>query len=600
MPARYVTELRHALGDDGRPLREPREAALFFRALADYAAAAHFVAVGDDVRTALRCVARRGAGRCRSCVDVRRDERGETLWTCGECGVAGLINGFVGTPFDPRTGDGAVRAQRTTAIRVDVATLSRIRARAALGSIERIAALTASRVADGAVLRITDEERRALGLRAPALPATPRVRPAADVVAELFTRPPSTEADALARFEGIDAAERRAALLARARVGDVPLGAEDLWSFAYQSCGRSDAVAAAGTLVRDRSAAPRRRALALSALQTLDVSRAVEVMGGLENKDAATVCAEQLLGLARAIEEEPDFAEALAQAIGAVSGPGPLETLRAIERVRREERVPASVVYRALLADCRDVDVAAFVAARLIEEGAPGRRLAATARQSAKSPAVRAVIARALDAPVAPVSPVAPAQTGDAWLSASDGVGVVVALFALDRPSGGRILINIVFRLTRELRDGFVETNAHRGQVHEMMQMMVDGGAPPFVAAAPEVAARFLRDAAELARACGRPPTAELAKILARLEPVVSASLPPLPKPLRRAGAGAVLGLLDHREYTSWFFSPGDLKETGIDAATSITGSLDAIQNGSLRDRMLRMTEFMARWHALR
>jgi hypothetical protein len=610
MPRRYITDLRHGLDHDGQPAREPREAAELFRCLGNVAAAAHFADVGEIVPTVLRCFTPRGRGTCRGALDARLESDGTVDWICPVCGTEGNIQGFDGTPFDAFRGRDASKgkqARRITA-RLELADLQDLARTAPLNSLERRVAVRARRAADGAIVTLTDAESKALGVAGMRLASPPRSKAvrsqsARQFVAELFERPPTTEAEAAARIDALNTIashELRQELVAFARAGGVSIEAEDLWAFAYRTVAiplhstgdREASSAELESLIHDRAAPLRARSMALTALQGIDDARAHGAMVALDRIDGATIVAEQMRPLVRAIEQEPSIAEIFVEAIGSEAGKGSIEMLNAIESIRRDEGVSASVLYGEILARSSNDEIARFTAARLAADEPGGR---ATAREAARRNArMRHVIEHALSARVEQ----RPATRTEAWISGSDGAGAVVVLFVTTQPNGSRSLIDIVFRLAGEVRDGFIESRARENRAGEIMTTMTGGGGPAFTAVPAGIAVRLALDAFVRSESSGRRPSADIEAVRQRIESLEPTDLPEFPNPSPTARPAAIRDLLRRPEFRSWFFSPGDLTETGVDDTMPSERVLAAIAGGPVRERLIAMTEYMARWFA--
>ena len=180
------------------------------------------------------------------------------------------------------------------------------------------------------------------------------------------------------------------------------------------------------------------------------------------------------------------------------------------------------------------------------------------------------------------------------WCSQPDGQGAVAALVAIATPDGRNTLVNLCFRLTRDLRQGFVEPRADERTILAMIEQLTQGSvevtrAPPgeFAALVDEAVASHRRMKVPVPKECEAP--------LRALEGLPRTPLPAAPAPAA-VSPERVRALLSEARHEYWYFDDADLLAVGALDMTDRAVVLQALGRSPMPARVEAMARFMVHW----
>ncbi|MBI5516337.1 MAG: hypothetical protein HY909_21310 [Deltaproteobacteria bacterium] len=189
-----------------------------------------------------------------------------------------------------------------------------------------------------------------------------------------------------------------------------------------------------------------------------------------------------------------------------------------------------------------------------------------------------------------------------AFASNPDGQGALVVFVALRNIDESYTVANVCFRLTEDLRNGFVEARCSRRELDRMMEDLEAEGSILCVPAPPgEVAALVAQAVARTRALRSRPDTATLraAELIARIPPTAL----PAPAPPRDVSIERIHALFDRPIHRAWYFDLVDLTRYGDapprDSAGLARWFKDALRKfvgTPMQARVVAMARYMSRW----
>ncbi len=297
-------------------------------------------------------------------------------------------------------------------------------------------------------------------------------------------------------------------------------------------------------IVTDARRAPALRWVALSLIFSLDRSHADRILMALAPDDRLPLILQPAFESIRAVVGEPREADALADALMATHPEVRGEAFAHVERVRRSAGTPAVLAYREVLRRHDLSDVRDFALEVIVREG--GSEAAADLtllRDAAGDAGARQALQRALlrlgtrtiEAASASVPP------GTAYLGHCDGQGAFVVLGCFENADGTRSIADVCMRAGADLRDGFADSALDEPAVEAFLDKMRESGVGHFVPISLAEAAAIAREGAQRTRREGLTISDSTRSALLLFERVPT-SAPPTP-PDRRAPAKLALPL---------------------------------------------------------
>lgn len=630
----YSTSLEHFLDDEGELVAQPLEAAGAARAVADLVLAATWHESDEEFETGLRCPVRRGRGRCRGRVMTVRHGSVVVHWECPSCRTGGQITEWRGTAFDQSDladeGDvrgrvvseaplaaldellvselpPPIRAMLLRSMRVDerIAELELeskevAEFRGALEWLMRGAGTQLARAA-ARVLEGLDVADVLGGLEIDFGPSPSKGRAtgsAADVVRNLFEDIPQSEDELEARLRGLDPAAARECVLTRFEGSADPIGEHGLVAEILGRVGVGPEVARLERMATDSARAPDERAAAALVLHQVAPEAAERAMAAVPPEERARTMAESIRALLRTIEDEEATGAELAKVIERVEGTGDEGVREFIDAMRREEGIPASVAYARLL-DSGKATLQRFAIAAIAAEGGVGCDVLDEFVARARNPLVRQLVTRVrAETDERPRE----APSGAAWISSTDGVGAVILLVRQPRADAASRVLNVVFHLDGDIRDGFHLPRASDNEWRDLLARYLDQSELGVTEISVEEGVRTFQDALTRARARGRVVPNQVRSIVCRLERIACPQLAEIAAPDAPSSprSGRIDRLLDEGEFDSWFLSRDDMAMAKL-TTSQLCGRdaepvLAAIERSPIAERLRLMAEHMVRF----
>ncbi len=407
-----------------------------------------------------------------------------------------------------------------------------------------------------------------------------------------------SDADIARRLRGVDLADARTRLLDRLAVAELDEGDAVALGRTLQAADPASVLDRALDIIADRAVDESARLACFQAVMSVSPERIANAVRGDPRRQAGLEFAQVYSTLLAGHEhaEAIDTLHAMARQVPAKH----LATWATfVERLRERAGLPASIAYAALLRD----------AALVMDDGARAQWLDAVVAEA--DPAgerlldkLRAGAPKKLRAPFqAALLKLKTARVGGGkgaadkvrvWCSQPDGQGAVAALVAIATPDGRNTLVNLCFRLTRDLRQGFVEPRADERTILEMIEQLTEGSvevtrAPPgeFAALVDEAVASHRRMKVPVPRECEAP--------LRALESLPRSPLPAAPAPAA-VDAARVRALLSEPRHEYWYFDDADLLAVGALDMTDRAAVLKALGRSAMPARVEAMARFMVHW----
>ncbi len=272
-----------------------------------------------------------------------------------------------------------------------------------------------------------------------------------------------------------------------------------------------------------------------------------------------------------------------------------------VEDVRQRTGLPASVAYARLLGDAtlagddgaRGVWLDAIVAEADPTGVALLQKLRAGAPKKLRAPFQVALLK--VETARASGGGVGAADKVRVWCSQPDGQGAVAALVAFSNPDGTSTVINLCFRLTRDLRQGFVQPRTQERDLIEMRRQLTEGSIEVVRAPVGEFATIVDQAVASHERMGVRVP-AECEAPIRALERLPRAPLPEAPAPVA-VSPERVEDILDEDRHAYWFFDDEDQRACLRGAVIGGRGAvLAALGRSPMHRRVEAMARFMIHW----
>ncbi len=303
---------------------------------------------------------------------------------------------------------------------------------------------------------------------------------------------------------------------------------------------------------------------------------------------------------------------ALEAALTALPGlpPGDRRSVaEALDRDRTRAGVPASALYAAALTNpviaadeavrpvlldalVREADAAGSALLQRLRGGAP-KKLRASFQVALLKLETARIAGGARGG-----APVGAADTVRAWISQPDGQGATAVLVAFDNGNGTCAVADLCFRLTRDLRQGFVVPRATERELREMIEELTCDSIEVVRAPLGEVAT-VVDEALASHRATGVPTPGECADPVRWIDRLPRSPLPSPPEPVAVSFERA-RELMRDRRHECWFFDRDDLAKNARGATPGdATEVLEALGRSSMRARVEAMARYMvhfARW----
>ncbi len=446
--------------------------------------------------------------------------------------------------------------------------------------------------------------------------AAPVDEPTRRVIDALLERPPADECELQERLGSLDPHRLPGLLLARLEQGE---GASWIFPALSDLMGTQGVRAEQRRLVRvfeNPDLPPEVRNVALSLLSA-HAPEAVAATCEMSDKAVEPLLREGMRDVLDLVLEDETGPELLAELLEKTDAEARPLLLSYLREQRLEEGVPAGLLYcvaarRPALAAVRPMFVEAFAqeggaaAVELLEE------LVASAEGPDERRELQQALLRARTATIERPEIADVDEDGDyALVSSCDGDGAY-NVAACQRDAEGRYRMSVVcIRASQGVRDGWVRTGISQLDIEEMEELFEEDAHVFHTPVSLACGAALVAAGVARSRANGASIPPDAAAALAIFESLGLAGDVPVPEvePLD-LGLDGCRELLEFEEYASWLFDRGDLQSRGIPPAPLsdppsarsawVRRAAGRLEHAALRERLLGMTEHMARWHAWR
>lgn len=271
-----------------------------------------------------------------------------------------------------------------------------------------------------------------------------------------------------------------------------------------------------------------------------------------------------------------------------------------VEDVRQRAGLPASAAYARLLGDAT---LAADDGARgvwldaVVAEADPAgvallQKLRAGAPKKLRAPFQVALLK--LETAVISGVVAGAADKVRVWCSHPDGQGAVASLVAFANPDGTSTVVNLCFRLSRDLRQGFVLPRTQEREVADMLRELTAGSIEVVRAPVGEFATIVDEAVASHKRMGVRVP-AECEAPIRALERLPRAPLPDAPA-AAAVSPERVREILRGSHHTYWYFDDADLHMYAAGGGGDRAAVLATLGRSPMRERVEAMARFMVHW----
>ncbi len=424
----------------------------------------------------------------------------------------------------------------------------------------------------------------------------------------LLDFPPTSEAELLHRVEQVDQEALRAELVDRVERGE--LSSEDFgWMMSiFGALGVGDEQARLRALVTDAEVDAELRQfafMALSADESVDVEQLAEYVG----EDMSQMLAASLGTLLAYAEDEPDIFLQYADFLMASPPDERAEMFDFVDVQRRQIGLQAALAYRAVFDEADFELLWPTVGEAIVDDAvaADAELLEYAAAQATDADIERELRRQSLKLRTAGIEQVSSIQ-GFGLLGSCDGAGGFPVFVCRERTDGSLAVINLLFRATGELRDGFAARFEDRDEIDQIREAMrAEAGADLLELSLPAVVA-LCNDCFAQANQRGGIPAEfdDLAWRISRL-PADPGALAAPAAPGAEVDLERTWELLDHPRHDSWFFDIAEFAQADVpapeddepDEAWYAQALVGVCALPETVERVVAMAEHMARWHAL-
>ena len=466
------------------------------------------------------------------------------------------------------------------------------------------------------------------------------------VIDELLSNPPANLDELQRRLLAFEPKVARRDLLESLGEAELNSNQRSMLCDALASVGVGQDWDAFGALVQDQALSIPFRSDVLRALRQIDAPRAEQLSSSLPSEDHAALVEHGMVSVLQDIEDDPDHARVFSELLEGMSSEEQQALVEAAEVVRKKAGTPAALVWSAALRNRRLGSLRGVLLEPVIEEsGSAGEELLdALVRKAPGKKARRQLQKALLRLRTAGIEPrKAQHSGGQAFVSSCDGQGAVIVVGCFPGPGGTVRAVDLVLRLTEDVRDAFMLPAETMREVHLVLDEMREGAQVEFAEIPLSVAADLVAGAAQRTRSMGRKFTREMKAPVALFEraanrgganaaakpdtrvesdskegraqleldlpgsdtstsaPVATES----PDPPQQAPVGclnAFRSLLDQPIHSSWFFDIGDLAHVGAVPPPPLrtskkwrTTTAAALAGSGEQQRLMANVAYMAR-----
>ncbi|QDG52157.1 plasmid pRiA4b ORF-3 family protein [Persicimonas caeni] len=432
-----------------------------------------------------------------------------------------------------------------------------------------------------------------------------------EVVDELFEEPPVDEAELAYRIGQADADELLAALVDRAERGDIGRG-ERAWVMAiFGDLGLGDQLERLQKVVADPDADEALRRFAFAALSGDERVDMDELVGLVGEGEVAGMLADSMATLLGYAEEAPELFMQVADMLLASGAEQRDALFGVVEEQRHELGLDAGLVYRAVLAEPAYEPLWPILGAAVVEDAvvADAELLEDAAAWAESDEVERTLRRQALELRTSALDGGRHIE-GVGLFGSCDGSGAFPIFLARKRSDGSLTVINLLFRTTGELRDGFAADFEGRDELAGIQEAMRAQAASELLEVPVEVAAALCHERLERAEAQGTLPDefSELAWRVRRL-PADDAAVRRPPEAREQVSLERTRQLLSRPQCQYWFVDITELIEADVEAPPNVVGSPDEAwfdaalarlaEADDTVERVASLAEHTAQWHAL-
>jgi hypothetical protein len=422
-----------------------------------------------------------------------------------------------------------------------------------------------------------------------------------EVLADLSVRPPVNPTDLGHRLAASDGPALRRALVDSLfeKRASLPVEREVLVE-AFRQLGLGDEGRRLMALIADGARPPAVRVAALAVLCSQAPVEVGRILLQLPAADAHVLARLLLADLVAAVDDEPDSARSVADALVGTPEAFRHSTFEDLERCRRKLDVSAAVVYKAALERPELAPLHRAMLSVIADDGdAAALELLGHLLEQARGDESRAVFARALARARKRKAQTAVAVTPGitAHVGSCDGQGAFVVVVAWPRPGGKLTVVMVCLRASADVRDAHVLKRQSRQDLTELLDEL--SASSTFVPVPASEAADLVAAAVARTRQMGAALPSDAGPALAWFErlPRAAIALPELAVGTTPVDFGA---LLDERpEYSHWFFDAGDLAPAlaANPRRREVHELAHALRGTAVRERLVAMLRHMAWWH---
>ncbi len=428
------------------------------------------------------------------------------------------------------------------------------------------------------------------------------------IIDELFNRQPMSDAELKERLSRCNMTWARkflverlrqqtdpdnsALLTAALRHSDVPQMADELLDIAQW---------AANSAVS--------RAIALDLLVAECPDQARKLANRLSPESLGRITESHIAEFVASLEGDSEAAKVVAEFL--LHAPGSIRSLvlEDFEQRRLQADIPAASVYEVALTQELLASLHEAMLAALVADGGRSSETLVTRLRDAAAPAQRAKFQKALlkltTSRIDPRQGVKKTPGSFAYVGSADGQGAFVILGRIKKKIGKFSTVNLCIRAAADIRDGFVLPRHSDGEFKKMRQE-IQGSWCNFVRVPLPIAGQIVAAAVARTEALGISLTADSQSAVrafehaCNIDPLVTDEV----KPARPFDDVLLHGIMSKPIYRYWFFDQGDLNSVGIDTPGFfedremwIRKSATALNTAKVKQRLVAMAKYMARWH---
>ncbi len=430
-------------------------------------------------------------------------------------------------------------------------------------------------------------------------------------IENVFANPPLNEGDLHHRLTEIDEIDLRACLIDMLKTGAIKEIDGDLFVSMMMLVGIGEQKENLFRIAVDRSQPLLTRSFAVSLFSNLDPAYMEKAAMTLPSDEVSAMSELSLLQLFR-YHHESDFGKTVRSALEKYPPDelAQLHLFELMERARLEMQAPALSAYGEALKSRKLSKLhARMLEIVSMESDTETIAFLKKVKKSARGPGFKREVGKALlrarSNSISSDKKDSGEIPGYAYVSSCDGQGAFIVLGCFENKNRTHTVVDLVIRLTADIRDGFLLPYLSAEEVMELVGEVTSGGGLKLVKVP-------LSYAADLA-ASAEKRTVELGKMIpedtrAGLEMFkkVSGALPATEIDSNAKPALSDARQLIHRpEYMlSWFFDRGDLKAAGVEAPTGRltkkwkTDTAAKLGASAIKGRLWAMIDYMSRWHA--